>query len=73
MAKHVAPAPAKSVDRVSQEDLNYLQEVIAQKSAAELVANNFGAYLAKKHQIGPKDQIQADGTIVRGKDEEPTD
>ena len=50
---------------ITQEELLYLQQVIATKAQAGLIHDHYAQYLANKYQLKPGESIKPDGTLVR--------
>jgi hypothetical protein len=53
-------------ERITPEDLAYLQKCLAQWCDAKAVLEHWGAFMTARYKCGPSDRINDDGTIERG-------
>lgn len=60
----LSPEPLVEPSKISSDDNDYLLALSAQRQQAELLINNFSAYLAQKYKLVDGDSLQPDGTIV---------
>ena len=66
MSKKRRVAATSNVERVSPDELHYLQVVTQQAQQAELVRINYARYLGERYKVLPEDQFDIlTGIITR--------